>query len=111
MVEIKSAAKKELINFLTKCEMETEYRFKIKGDEQDAEIFVHRMRVELSRLRQKVRARGRIPKVFKMCYVDAVYDTKENTTEITLLKTEGTGGTNELIDDLIDIIGGKTLNE
>lgn len=89
MRKIKSEPKKKVIEFLkeTTAEDTTTFTFTIDGDISDAHSFVHAMRVELSRIRMKLKNAGYTPKPFKMLLenVSPVAGQK-NKTEVVLRK-------------------------
>lgn len=64
-----SPAKQRVIDFVTKTDMEECYTFVYDGNKEAAEKFVHRMRVELSRLRKMLKSRGRKTALFKVLIV------------------------------------------
>ncbi len=68
MSQIRSPAKIKIIEFIHYYGQGATdpFVFEIDGNKQEAANFVHRMRVELSRLRALVRARGRAPAGFKV---------------------------------------------
>ncbi len=70
--EIKSASKLRLIDFIRYYgQGATEpFNFELAGNVKNGENFVHRMRVELSRMRSILRARGVAPSSFKLMLVD-----------------------------------------
>ena len=85
----RSMPKKMMIKFIQKTVETPEFKFKLHGSEEDAKRFVHRMRVELSRMRDIVRDSGRVPKEFKVLLHNLEPDPLEGVTTITLLKTKG----------------------
>lgn len=96
--EIKSKAKKEVLQFI-KTNMEAEYTFTIVGDEYKATKYLQRMRTELSRLRDLVRERGKVPKHFKMIHVSTVHDPKAGNCVIVLKKTTSANDVSELVQE------------
>ena len=113
--ETQSLPKQKLIQFLKNAELDVNYKFIIilnSKDKQEfsADRFVHRMRVELSRMRNYVRnRRGRIPKQFKVLFISS--KNVSTGVEIILKKShEGHEISNE-IDDILDKLdGGKPIN-
>ncbi len=102
--------KKKLISFLTNAELDVDYSFSVDIPASDALTFVHRMRVELSRFREKVRQRKRIPKHFKMLYI-GVESTGDNKCTITLKKSVSRNDISQELDDIFDqVAGGKELD-
>ncbi len=107
----KSQAKLMIINFLRSTREKGEFKFKLRGDTEDARKFIHRMRVELSRMRDVVKEAGRVPKEFKMIVLDVTFLVATNTSVITLEKVEGkveaiAEEVNEIFEDLA---GGTVL--
>lgn len=107
----KSQAKLMIINFLRSTREDAIFKFKLGGDTEAANKFIHRMRVELSRMRDIVKDTGRVPKEFKMIVVDVTFAIATNTSVITLQKVEGkveaiAEEINEIFDD---IAGGAVL--
>lgn len=64
------------------------FKFAIHGTTEDAKRFVHRMRVELSRLRELVRQQNREPREFKMLALEYTHDKAIGQTTITLQRAE-----------------------
>ncbi len=107
---MKSLPKKKLINFLQNAELDKDYSFDVNIPLDKALDFVHRMRVELSRFREKVRARKRVPKHFKMLYVGAVAKGNNNCT-ITLKRSLSGHDVSGAIDDIFDeVAGGEKID-
>lgn len=106
----KSPAKLMIINFLRSTREETDFKFKLRGDSEDAHKFIHRMRVELSRMRDVVKNSGRVPKEFKMIVADVLFDLGTNTTIITLQKQEGkVEQIAEEVDEIFEDIAGGAI--
>lgn len=111
---IRSPAKRQTIDFLTatKASPNEAYVFTITGNESQAQRFVHRMRVELSRMRNHAKAQGRTIRHFKMI-IDKVETNPENEkqTIITLLRTTSAHNVDDEVDAIMDeIAGGETIN-
>ena len=110
MINVKSLPKRKLINFLQNAELDKNFNFTVDIPVEEALNFVHRMRVELSRFRDKVRKQARTPKHFKMLYIKA----EESGTEkciITLKKSMSRNDVSEELDSIFDIVaGGPKLN-
>lgn len=91
----KSEPKQKVIEFIKSTVVDPEnpnasfFQFAIYGSEEDAKRFVHRMRVELSRLRDIVKQQGRIPREFKMLAEEYVFDKTIGQTQIFLRRSEG----------------------
>lgn len=110
-----SLPKQQLILFLKNSKLDTDYKFIVLMNDEakvefSADRFVHRMRVELSRMRNYVRhRRGRIPKQFKVLFINS-----ENVTtgvEITLKKSHEGHEVSSEIDEILDKLdGGKPIN-
>lgn len=103
-----SDAKRKLIDFIraTANEDNAQFAFTIHGDEKQAAKFVHRMRVELSRMRDVIRQQGRIPKPWKMMFVSAVANPLEGTVTITLQKSFRHRVEHEAIREIFDELDG-----
>ena len=105
-----SPAKLQVIHFVKNAVVGEDYVFEIKGTQRDAERFVHRMRVELSRLRNEVKRRQRIPRPFKMLLhsinVMGVHQ------QVTLRKTIDANDVSSDVDEIFDdIAGGKQIEQ
>ena len=91
----RSEPKQKVIEFIKTTTVDPEkpeasyFQFSIYGTEEDAKRFVHRMRVELSRLREVVRQHNRIPREFKMLAERYEFDISRGLTEIQLRRAEG----------------------
>jgi hypothetical protein len=107
----KSQAKLMMIKFLRDTRETPDFSFRIRGDLDDAKKFVHRMRVELSRMRDTVKDSGRVPKEFKVLMGELNFDFGEGITTIELKKSEGR--TVEIAEDVQeifdDLAGGERL--
>lgn len=80
-------AKERLIDFLRKAPHaeDKKYKFDVLGDGAEAKSFVHRMRVELSRLRAELRDRNKQVRPFKMLMVSVEPSpTNQHYQQITL---------------------------
>lgn len=101
-------AKQRLIDFIQHthgpCASKV-YEFTVPGDEAAASAFVHRMRVELSRLRAVVRDTGKQPRRFKM-RLEAITPVSETETRVRLLFHER--GSVRLAHDVANIFGAVT---
>ena len=104
MTEIKSPAKIQMIDFIRQSKLDVPYEFTLKGSKADAERFVHRMRVELSRMRDLVKLQGRTPKHFKMMFKEIIVEGDK--TRIVLIKTESARNVDNEVDDILEQIGG-----
>jgi len=110
MDNVKSLPKQKLINFLKNGKLEEDYSFEVAIPIEEALNFVHRMRVELSRFREKVRQKKRIPKHFKMLYIKAEA-AGEGKCNITLRRSlSGHDVSNEIDEIFNDIAGGQLIN-
>lgn len=101
----RSQAKLMMIKFLRETREVDTFSFRIRGDKEDAKRFVHRMRVELSRMRDAVKESGRVPKEFKVLLEELSFDAMEGITTILLKKSEGrvvqiAEEVHEIFDDL-----------
>jgi len=63
--------------------LEKNFSFKISGDKHEAKKFIHRMRVELSRLRQKIINQDKKPIPFKIFKKDIFYADGYSTIHLT----------------------------
>ena len=107
----RSQPKQMMIRFIKETIKKQDFTFRLRGDESDAKRFVHRMRVELSRMRDTVKESGRVPKEFKVLLHDVVHEPMEGVTTIVLRKSEGktvqiAEEVNEIFDD---IAGGERI--
>ena len=110
MTNVKSLPKRKLISFLKDSELDKEFKFSVDIPVAEALYFVHRMRVELSRFREKVKKLSRTPKHFKMLYISAVADGN-NRCIITLKKSLSAHDVSEALDEIFDVVaGGAKLN-
>ncbi len=112
MDNVKSLPKRKLIAFLTDAKEGEDYIFDVDIPVDDALNFVHRMRVELSRFREKVRARKRLPKHFKMLFIKAEsIEGIKNKCRITLRRSLSGHDVSNVIDDIFEeVAGGKKLD-
>lgn len=104
--------KLKLIEFLKNSIDEEEYRLVAPVPVNLADAFVHRMRVELSRFRAIARDRNRVPKQFKVLYLQEKTEKIDNESCAIYLKKSKSGhAVDQFIDDIFDeIAGGKILN-
>lgn len=112
MNNIKSLPKRKLINFLQNAKEDEDYTFRVDISPDEAINFVHRMRVELSRFREKVRERDRTPKHFKMLFKGAkpVVGSKDKC-DITLCRSLSGHDVSNTLDSIFDeVAGGKKLD-
>ncbi len=100
-----------VLEFIRIDEADT-FTFNIKvKTEADADTFIHGMRVELSRLREKVRNSGRNTKHFKMIKKSVTFLPNLNTWQIELTKTiSGNDVTNEVDEIFEHLAGGEIIN-
>lgn len=89
MANTKSPARQMMIEFIKATRENPVFSFKIKGNEESAKSFVHRMRVELSRMREVVIQKGETPRPFKVKMQTVEYDRKTDSTIVTLKKEQG----------------------
>lgn len=90
--------------------MNKDFVFVVPVPQSEALTFVHRMRVELSRLRKKVIQLDRVPKSFKILFVEAL-EQGPNSCTITLKKSLSRGDVSKEIDEIFDLIaGGEKLD-
>lgn len=102
MTATRSEPKQKVIDFVKSTKVveddnaQSLFQFVLYGTEEDAKRFVHRMRVELSRLRELVRQQNREPREFKMMFLGCTYERSKNQTTVTLQRTEGSS--QQLVD-------------
>ncbi len=108
-------AKSELIEFLKHAPKSKDRQYEITMplmSEEDAQKFVHRMRVELCRFRTDVELQGKTIRPFKMLIESIKH---ENINTLIVLRYRDTTDKKILkdIDDVFDVIstGSKLLNE
>lgn len=107
-----SLPKQKLIEFLQNSVAEEAFTLVIPSSAKDAATFIHRMRVELSRFREQVRNRGRVPRAFKMLYIKT--ETKainENTCSVVLMKSTSGHAVDAEIDAIFEQVAGGTMLE
>ena len=103
----KSQAKLMMIKFIKATVNDPLFSFRLRGDEEDAKKFVHRMRVELSRMRDIVKESGRMPKEFKVLTDSIEHNPMDGITLITLRKSVGANAAiAEDLDEIFDEIAG-----
>lgn len=105
MINVKSLPKRKLVSFLQNAEMDQDFAFTVDIPIGEALNFVHRMRVELSRFRDKVRKQARTPKHFKMLYIKSEENGTEKCT-ITLKKSLSRNDVSEELDSIFDVVAG-----
>jgi len=107
----RSTVRPKTIEFI-KSELESDFVFRHEGDADEVSLFIKAMRTELSRLRNRVRDKGKVPKHFKMrtILVEPVKDV-EGLYEITLRKTVSPHNVTNDIDDILgDLAGGSVID-
>lgn len=108
-----SPAKQKVVDFITNTNPgENElFVFSFRGNQEQAEKFVHQMRVELSRMRQYVREQGRSVKAWKMI-LEGVEVVDDLNCKITLRRTISLSQqiANDVSDILEELDGGRNLN-
>lgn len=105
MINVKSLPKRKLVNFLQNAELDKDFEFAVDIPIEEALQFVHRMRVELSRFRDKVRKQSRTPKHFKMLYIKSDEKGTQKCT-ITLKKSLSRNDVSEELDSIFDVVAG-----
>lgn len=106
----KSLAKLQMIEFIKATKEQPDFTFRLRGNAEDAKKFVHRMRVELSRMRDAVKESGRVPKEFKVLTHIVDFDPMEGITTITLRKVEGKSvQIAEEVHEIFDDIAGGAI--
>lgn len=109
---ISSPAKLQVIDFIKTAKDGEEYSFILAGNHRFAEKFVHRMRVELSRLREKVKERNRVVRPFKVLLKSIIYCQQTNKCTIVLLKSVGDNDVSGEVDDIFDkLAGGNRIEQ
>lgn len=113
--KITSPAKIQVIAFVKDTEpgVNEYYEFELEGNEDDANKFIHQMRVELSRMRNYVKSKGRRIKAWKMLQESIKpHPDKEGFVVIKLRRTITSTQrvANEVDDILSEIEGGEILN-
>ena len=83
---VNPSVKTILTHFLKEAVEDEPWNFKINGNQYNAKSFVQRMRTELSRYRNILIQRNRIPKKFKML-IHNIIEYSDRTVEIQLIKT------------------------
>ncbi len=107
-----SRAKQLVIEFIKTTPLEGEFTFETeppllqmssigKEPQEQGRIMVQRMRTELSRLRHKVIAMGRIPQPFKMLLVK-IETLEDGRQRVTLKKTQTPS--QALAEDLVQLM-------
>lgn len=110
--KIKSLSRLQVIDFIKNCHADEDYIFTFKGTFKQAENFIHRMRVDLSRLRTLVRDRGHVPKHFKMLIISIKSNQNNTSQSITLKKAISKHDVSGIIDDIFkEVAGGKVIDE
>jgi len=110
-------AKHRLIDFLKNAPHSKNgiYEFRIWClSESEIQKYVHRMRVELSRLREELREQGKQLRFFKMVVISRAYDKeKKQATIVMRFKDSLNKDFSAALDDVFDIIsqGTDVLNE
>lgn len=82
-----SPAKRILLHMLQTTQDNEEYKFQWPAE--DAHRMVHRMRVELSRFRKKLKDRGKVVRKFKMMHISTTPISGSDQVEIVLTKEVG----------------------
>lgn len=96
------SSRDQLINFLKITKLDQTYKFNLPMSADESRQYVHRMRVELSRLRDAVKTRGHQIKHFKVIIqgLEQISITPP-VTQVKLLRTLSQG--NALVNDLSEI--------
>ncbi len=112
MNNVKSLPKRKLITFLKEAKEGEDFSFIVNIPPNEALNFVHRMRVELSRFREKVREQQRTPKHFKMLFIGVEkIDDEKDKCKITLRRSQSGHDVSNVVDDIFDeVAGGKKLD-
>ena len=103
---VQKSPKELLKQFLLESQEDEPYMFTLQGSSSIGHSFIHKMRVELSRYRAKVRKKGLVVKRFKIFTVSI--EEHNGHCEITLIRTMKSsidGLATEIIDDdLLDVL-------
>ena len=98
---------------ILKQEEDAEYKIKLEDKETEADAqrsaykLIHRIRVELSRARDKLRAKGRIPRQFKLLVRSVEYNKDEKSITITLVRSQNMTETiSSQMHDIFDALDG-----
>jgi len=100
-----SEPKQHLKNLVEK-EYNTNYVFTTELGR--GENMVHRIRVELSRLRRKLIERKQIPKDFKVICVSVEQDKDNNKDTVTLIKTLES---DTLTEEMVELMGSMNIGD
>ncbi len=92
-----------LIKFLKESTLDEDYTFEKNIDIVLAQDFVHRMRVELSRLRDLARKMDKVPKHFKMLFIKAE-PLGDGKCSITLRKSLSANNVDNEVNDILDMV-------
>ncbi len=104
-----SLRKQMVLEFIRIDESET-FTFTIPvKSERDADIFIHGMRVELSRLREKVRNKGHTTKHFKMIKKSVKFLPNINEWQIELTKTISSNDVTNEVDEIFEHLAGGVV--
>lgn len=109
-MEIRSPAKKQIMDFVRTTKLGEKYTFDFRGTEVEAEDFVKRMRTELSRLRRLVVQSGRKLSHFKVLQISLEQVSQAPPlTRVVLKKADnGTREIEEYLDaDVIKELAGE----
>lgn len=100
-----------LIKFLTSTKLDEHYTFTYAGTKEEAKKYTHNMRVELSRLRDKIRKMGKQNIHFKFVVVSVFSFQHEETgyskTRITIMRTVKKQPVENLPTSVIDALEQK----
>lgn len=102
-----SAAKDRVKDFLKKTRDDPDYYFKLRGSEADAQKFIQRMRVELSRFRGYVKKKNLPLKYFKMIFIDIQQDKDDDSVVIIHLQKQS--DLPDLQDEIAEVMGDIAL--
>lgn len=99
-VRVKSEPVQILHRFIKEALMDEDFTFECP-DGLDHK-YVHRMRVELSRLRDQVRERGRVPKAFKLAHVSSLPKAGDATRMLVVIrKSSKRNEASQFLDDAL----------
>ena len=85
-IVFRSPAKTHMYLLIKNYAFDEVYSFYINGTEAEANKLIHQIRVELSRVRAKVKARGRVLVPFKVIRVDVTETQTEDNKPLTCIQ-------------------------
>ena len=104
-------AKDRMIDLLETTANEQQYTFIFEGSTAEANDYIHKMRVELSRMRESVRNAGHIVAHFKIRKVSIRFNPATAKTEIVLLKTVTKGNVDDKVAQVMGVLAVSKTDE